>query len=380
MTLKPRPVILIAPLHSRRVKAFQETLNILGWPPAQILGYQQILEQPGLLPSILQAGHIIKLDSSGEDCATERLLLALGYQNPEDLSHLQIEEFDIENGRLLPTAQWYRGLQKFLSHLEQQLSGAAVSFLRTWNPDDVLTMFDKRLTQQRFQQAGLPVPGILAPCTDYTQLRDNMRDSGWSRVFIKLAHSSSAAGTIALETTHKALQATSTIEMEGAGYALRLYNSRRLRRYRDEKDVAVLINHILLQHPVQIERWLPKMGLEQQTIDLRIVVTAGKATHVIVRSGNGCMTNLHLGNQRGQLQALIHRIGETRYNQVLQLAERAFGCFPDSLYAGLDILLTTTEKPFLLEANAFGDYHRNVFYQGRNTYASQLRALEEYSP
>ncbi|PVZ82484.1 hypothetical protein C9426_29580 [Serratia sp. S1B] len=376
--LTPHQVVVVAPPGSRRVTALQNTLYKLNWPAAQVISYAQVMQDSAVLARQWEPNVILRLDSPGEDLATERLLLALGKLEPGDLSTTQLATLDLEQGRLMPTRQWYRGFSRFLQHLHHQLPAIAhFPGQLTWQPEQVLAMFDKRVTQQRFVQAGLPVPKALAECDSYEQLRRNMVANDCRRVFIKLAHGSSASGTVALQVGKQGLQASTTVYMENVAGELRLYNSRKLRHYRDEHQVARLIDGLLLHHPLQIERWLPKMGMENQAMDLRVVVTAGKATHTLVRLGRGCMTNLHLGGERGNLDQLIARLGEERYHEVLALAEQGAACFPGALYAGMDILITTSGRAVLLEANAFGDYHRQVLYRGLDTYATQLLALQE---
>ncbi|WP_447886179.1 STM4014 family protein [Serratia fonticola] len=378
--LKPRQVVVIAPPQSRRVLALQNTLAGLNWPAAKTISYVQVMQDDDVVVSALESDCILRLDSPGEDLATERLLLALGGHSDADLCAAQIAALDLEQGRLMPTRQWYCGFNYFMSQLHRQLpAGATRPYQQTWQHEQVLAMFDKRVTQNRFLQAGLAIPGFLPTCNDYQQLRHEMKAKGWRRVFIKLAHGSSATGTIALEVSREKIQATTTIHMSIVKNELRLYNSRQLLRYRDEGQIARLFDFLALNHPLQIERWLPKMGMENRAMDLRVLVTRGKATHVLVRLGNGCITNLHLRGDRGNLDQLIARLGNERYQALLSLAEQGFACFPGALYAGLDVLVTTSGQFALLEANAFGDYHRQIFYRGLDTYATQLLALQEHA-
>lgn len=378
--LTPRQLVVIAPPESRRVQALQNTLSTLNWPAAKTISYAQIMQGDAAVVSALQPDSILRLDSPGEDLATERLLLSLGGQADDALCASQIADLDLEQGRLMPTRQWYRGFSRFLQRLQGQLPSVdTLPYRQTWQCDQVLAMFDKRVTQHRFLQAGLAIPGFLPTCSDYLQLRNAMKANGWRRVFIKLAHGSSATGTIALEVNGEKIQATTTIHIAVVNNELRLYNSRKLLRYRDEGQIARLFDFLALNHPLQIERWLPKMGMENRAMDLRVVVTMGQATHALVRLGNGCITNLHLNGDRGNLGQLIGRLGDDRYQALLALAERGFACFPGALYAGMDVLVTTSGQFALLEANAFGDYHRQIFCRGLDTYATQLLALQEHS-
>jgi glutathione synthase/RimK-type ligase-like ATP-grasp enzyme len=125
-----------------------------------------------------------------------------------------------------------------------------------------------------------------------------------------------------------------------------------------------------------VEEWIPKASLQNQTFDVRIVVIGGKARHVVPRLSEGPITNLHLGNRRGDADQLIRLLGEEKYDQLLDTAERAVNSLPGTLYAGVDLLIPTgLGEPRVLELNAFGDLLPNLYHQGEDTYTAELKAL-----
>ena len=78
--------------------------------------------------------------------------------------------------------------------------------------------------------------------------------------------------------------------------------------------------------------------------DLRVVVIAGVAKHFVVRLGKSPMTNLHLGNARGDAALFLQQIGAQTWREIRQTCEAAFAVFPKGLYAGVDLLLTPTQE------------------------------------
>ena len=63
------------------------------------------------------------------------------------------------------------------------------------------------------------------------------------------------------------------------------------------------------------------------------------------------------------------------------MAERAAACFPDALYAGVDILLSNRKRPLVGEINAFGDLLPNLRHRGDTAYEAIARACyAERSP
>lgn len=359
--------MVVGPPGSRRVRAFQATLAGLGRPPARVVPYLDLLGGADLA-GLVRPGDTVRFESPGEDAATERALLALGGVDATDL--------DLEGGELAPTGAWFRGFSALLRRLGADLDRAP-PHRRMNDPEDILAMFDKPETHARLSAAGVPVPEALPPASDADALLDALRTRGWRRVFVKLAHGSGAAGAVALELAGERALAVTTARLVADGEGgTRVFNSRRLERVEGLPAVRDLLA-ALAPHGLHAERWVPKAALAGRPFDLRVVVIAGRARHVLVRLGRGPMTNLHLGNDRGDPEELRARLGEAGWANVLRVAEAALAPFPRSLYGGVDVLVPPNlRRAFVLEVNAFGDYHRGVLSEGEDTYAAELRALE----
>jgi hypothetical protein len=177
---------------------------------------------------------------------------------------------------------------------------------------------------------------------------------------------------VAYQTDGRRHQAATTVEAARRDGELRLYNSRRIRVYRDWREIAELID-ALCRHRVHVEQWLPKAGFDNRTFDLRVVVIAGRACHTVARLSQSPMTNLHLLNERGDEDAVRERVGRAAWDAAMRNCELAMECFPGSLYAGVDLLFTPDyRRQVVIEVNAFGDLLPGVFWQGLETYAAEL--------
>jgi glutathione synthase/RimK-type ligase-like ATP-grasp enzyme len=365
-------LLVIAPPASRRVKALQASLLEHGLKPARVLAWTDLLEGENVADHV-RKGSIVRIESPGEDWESEKKILGLGAELEdgfENLSRAQIQSLEFDTGRLLPSRQWYLGFRKALEKIKTQLLEAPTHRLMN-HPDEIAVMFDKRATHAKLQAAGVNVPESLEPIQNFDDLIAKMQARGWSQVFVKLAHGSSASGAVALQLGRDRIRAISTVEMDG----IELYNSRKLITYRSFAEARKLID-ALCRHRVHVERWLPKAGFEDRVFDLRVVVIGGKAQHVLVRLAQGPMTNLHLRNDRGDWDRVLERIGEAAWLRARANCERALECFPNSLYAGVDLMFTPGfRKHAILEVNAFGDYHRNVFVNGLDTYSAELEAM-----
>ena len=68
------------------------------------------------------------------------------------------------------------------------------------------------------------------------------------------------------------------------------------------------------------------------------------------------MTNLHLGNARGDLAAVRGRRPAAAWTAAMDTCERAAACFPGSLHVGVDLMVSSDwRRHAVAEVNAFGD-------------------------
>ncbi len=288
------------------------------------------------------------------------------------ITHKETESLEFERGKILYPRQWYLGLCKALQIVESQLPDC---FLMN-SFDDIAVMFDKPRCQAVLRDHGIPVAKGLGEIASFADLRERMTETGCSRVFIKLAHGSSASGVIAYQTNGAEHRAITTVDVVKQGNKLHLYNSRRIRLYRDVNEIGELVDE-LCRHRVYVERWLPKAGINGSTFDLRVVVIARRAMHSVVRLGRHPMTNLNLLGGRGNLEQVLQRIGSAGWAAIQRTCEHVMtACFPRSLYAGIDLRISPNYQHYqLLEVNAFGDLLPNVLCNGRDTYESEIVAV-----
>ncbi|MFK3982242.1 STM4014 family protein [Micromonospora sp. NPDC050397] len=357
------PLVVVGNPGNRRITGFLAAAVGTWTGPVQVLPWRRLAEGPVTLPD----GAVVRVDSPGEDAEVDRLLR--GAADPP------------AHGEILGGAAWYAGLRAALDRLAEAGAQAGATLLN--DPADIAVLFDKRACHARLAGAGVPVPAALPVSPgDYRELRDLMASAGWARVFVKPAHGSSASGVLALEVAGDAgrvavgggrVQATTSVELAADG---RLFNSLRLRRYRQEPEVAAIVDR-LAPDGLHVERWFPKAGLGGRTIDLRVLVVAGAAGHVVVRSSRGPLTNLHLGNDRGDLAEVRAAMSQPAYADALRTCVRAAACFPGSLHAGVDLMIGTDwRRHMVAEVNAFGDLLPNLLDQaGRDSYTAQLHAL-----
>ena len=373
-----RPLVVVCVPGNRRLALFTEAARAAGLPDPVPLPWRDLAD-PASGPVTLPEGALVRVDSAGEDTTTARLLR--GWDHDPDLHRAE------------GTADQHRGFARALGRLSEAVAATPGAHLLQ-DTGDLVDLCDKRRCHARLDAAGVPVaPALPGPVTGYASLREAMAEQGWSRVFVKPAHGSSASGVVALATGPggriKAVTSAALVHGGGEGGAAQgspaargpgtdpvaLYNSLRLRTYTTETEVAAVVD-ALAPDGLHVERWVPKAGFDGRVIDLRVLVVAGRATHVVVRSSRSPLTNLHLGNARGDLAALRESVGPQVWEAAMATAEAAAAVFPDTLHAGVDLMASPGWREFTIcEVNAFGDLLPGVLHEGRSTHAEQLHAL-----
>jgi hypothetical protein len=292
-------------------------------------------------------GTLVRVESPGEDEEVDRLLrgeaLGRGW-----------EAARVEGGEA-----WYGRFTAATRTLADAAAGVPGCVLLA-DPAEIAVMFDKRLTHARLAAGGVPVPRTLdqgeGRVSGWEELRERLTRARMPRVFVKPAHGSSASGVVALEfgPGGRAAATTSAELGEAADGGTALFNSLRVRRYTREAELRALFD-VLAREPLHVEQWLPKATQQGRSVDLRVVVTAGRATHAVVRTSRHPMTNLHLGGARGDLAALREVAGPA-WLDVLETCERTARLFPASLGVGIDVLPAIGWRAHAVgEVNAFGD-------------------------
>ncbi len=375
----PRVVIVGNP-GGRRVALFQESMAALGLAPAVVVPYAELLAGRVALEAFVTEGTILRFESPDRDFDVERALIAAGADEDDEspgasrIGRAEALRLEFDRGRILHPRQWYLGFRGLLRRLDRDRESCPPHIVMN-RPDDISIMFDKPTCHALFEAQNVPCPPGLGTPRGYGDLRDRMDRAGINRVFVKLAHGSSASGIVALETDGRRVQATTTVEAVESTSGLKLYNTRAIRRLTDEPRIAEVVD-ALGRERAHAERWVPKASLAGGPFDLRVVVIGGRARHAIARVGRGPMTNLHLRNRRAEADLVRSRMGPAAWDELMGSCERAAGVVPGSLYAGVDVVVSPGfRRHAILEINAFGDLLPGVLFDGLDTYAAELAAM-----
>jgi hypothetical protein len=351
----------------KRTALFQAALARLHLAPAVVVAYRDLVEAKVHLRDCVPSGVVLRLESSGKDLDTQRLFWELGATDKTP--------YPDTRGSLVNPLRIYRGMQRTFAMLATQL--AACPPYRWMNPPaDVLLMFDKRACYEHLQAHSIAqAPRLFAEAPrTFAEVQTCMQQQRLPAIFIKLAHGSSAIGAVAYRWQPRLHQHQAFTTVRESGQ--QLYNSRQIRTITDEATIAALYGRLSALDDLHIEAWLPKAAMQGQVFDLRVLLIGGKVQHIVARLSRTPFTNLHLLNQRGEVDAIRARMRPARWEALLATCERVAQAFPQSLYMGLDVLIRADWRDHaVLEVNAFGDLLNDVLYAGKDTYTCEIEAL-----
>jgi glutathione synthase/RimK-type ligase-like ATP-grasp enzyme len=379
--MKPGTIMIVGTAGDPRVVGYQAALARAGLPTAPLLDYRDLIADPAGNAARIRGTGGVRIESPGRDPHVLAGLLALGAAESRRRDEYFLNTASIplhiaEHGRLLPPRQLFRGMDVLLQALSDEANACGARL--TPDAQSIRLAFDKTACHELLSHHGLPVPFLLPRIRSFDALQANMRETGQSRVFVKLQHGSAAAGTVALAISKFGMRAISTVEMvtDDREGAVRLYNTRNIRHYDSLTDIARLIN-ALAPYGLHVEAWIPKASIDGRVADMRVLTIAGEPVFRILRTSQHPITNLHLGGERRAGDVLLSRMSPTAGLAIDATVRRIAKLFPGALQLGIDIAVSTGfKRHYVLEVNAFGDLLKGMTIGGRDPYDIQVQAME----
>lgn len=372
-------VVIGHPAH-RRVTMFQAALAAQGLPAARVIAWAEVAE-PGA-PARLLGGlgrAILRIDSAGEDDHIDRVFLARGEAAARAggypaITAAALGEVPIERGQILFPRQHHLGFVAVLDEVAAAVAGQPE--LRVVQPPAAIQLlFDKRATSARWQALGIPVPDPLpgGDVRDPDDLRARMEALGWKSVFVKLTSGSSASCLAVFVHRPSHEHVMTTIEDTGTAR----YHTRRIQRLTTREQINCTLGFILGEG-AQVERTIPKARLASRYIDCRVLTIDGEPAFVVVRGATHPITNLNLGGQRGDPDALRAAVPPAAWEAAMascRTVQQTSGAF----HVGVDLMFEPGLAAHrVIEGNAFGDLLPNLVRDGLDVYGWQIRRLRDH--
>jgi hypothetical protein len=368
--------VLVGNPGCRRVGYWQAALGQKGLPPAQVVPYSDLLASRITLAEVVSPETVLRFESAAENWETYQALLHYGMEPAAQegypvLTPTEIVALVPERGWLIKPGQAHRGFVRLLQALQPDVERCGTRLLN--HPAEILLQYDKPACQQRLAEAKIPVPRCFPSVASYAELRE--RYPREERLMVKLAYGSGGTGCIALHRSGRKVRAIASVCEVHVQGELRLYGCKRPQHLDDETRIARLVDRLCLEK-VHVEQWLPKAQWLGGNFDLRIVTIAGQARHAVARLSRSPFTNLNLGNQRGDIAALVEHLGP-QWEEIRTTAARTAAQFPRSFTLGLDLLVQPGfRRHVVLEVNAFGNLLPRLLLENEDTYTAAVSAWQ----
>jgi len=368
---------LMANPGSRRALGFFTACRTRGLAEPVLIPWEEWLSPGYDRATALDGIDFLRIETPAESDAVERRLLTRGAAACEleglypFLPESKCAALPADEGELRHQRQWYLGWEAVLGDLAVRCESLR---LRPMNsPGEIAVLFDKLATRVVLEPRGVSVPPTLGICRNFDDLLGRMETAGWQRVFLKPCHGSSASGVMAIARNSRGnwLATTSAVAVQTPA-GCRIHNSKRLRRLTDLKEIRRTVDAVCRERALA-ERWFPKATLDGKSFDLRVLVIAGRAAHVAVRTSSSPVTNLHLHNRRGGVGDVIGALGSATWSKVMENAADAARAFPGCHYTGVDLMIGAGgRKQAVAEVNAFGDLLHHETWHGLDPWEAEL--------
>lgn len=357
MNSQQKQFLTIGAANSRRVQFWEKALAQKEIVP-NLLNYQQVIN--GAFSKIT-VPTTLRITSTGENFDLWKSLLTLG-------GCPYSAELSFEKGRIYPNPYWYQGWCKILQNITYFIN--INPYLKPINtPASIQLAFHKLKCQQLLNKQGIRTPKIILPTVlSYDKLIEKLQKEKIHQVFIKPYHGSSASGVMAFRQTNGKQILYTTIQLKDG----KLYNHLHLQKYNSLADIKAIIA-AMIPSGLMVEEWIRKKTFQEKSVDFRILVINGKADFVVPRMSKHFITNLHLGNEKGNIEAVEKIWGTPVIENAKKLAIEAVKTIGGLFYAGVDIAISNKGIPYVLEVNAFGDMLLNIYKAGLTTYEYELQ-------
>lgn len=244
-----------------------------------------------------------------------------------------------------------------------------VCFLNT--PDALLRALDKKETKEVLMDKGLKVTPMLPSPQSFDELRQLLADCGRG-CFLKPRYGSGAGGIMAIRyqpNRNKWVVYTTLRQVDGV-----IHNTKRINRLSVEKEIIPLAEAVIQTEAI-LEEWIPKVQLQGENYDLRVVCRESEIDYIVVRCSKGSITNLHLNNKAHWWNELS--LSEEVRQQIYFQCQEAVQSL-DLQYAGVDVLIERgTDIPYIIEVNGQGDHVYQDMFAYNSIYTQQIKNIKK---
>lgn len=367
--------LIIGDNKGRRIKTFTDCLSEEKNLSYFVLDWIELLEEPGILEKFLKKSNIVKIEPPEKNTEIYEKFLKYGRGAEKILFN---ENKTGKNADIIKApGVWFDGVKNVFWKMNRIFENYKKTYIMC-NIKEALIMMDKKETYEYLAGHGknFYLPERTKDFQNYEEFFETVKNSRTAKYFIKLRCGSGSTGVLAYSYNSRLNEEkifTSLNYSEESGRK-DFYSTYRVKMYTDKKVIENMINWVI-ENGAHIEKWIPKLTFEEYGFDTRVFVADKNAEYMLSRLSRSPVTNLHLKNMRKESETFM---GAEELKLLKTASEEVMEIFSESLYAGIDVLLSNNLKPYIIDVNPFGDLFHNLIGSKKNVYYAEIRkALEK---
>jgi len=331
--------LLMGDTKGKRINTFVDCLKHMDITDYKIISWKDVIEDSSIIQKDLSSNTIIKIEPPEKDLYIYKSFLKKGISKGI-LNNKDIEKINFEKCPIVAPGQWYEGVREVFLEIENILNHNRNVFSMI-NIEESLIMMDKERTYNFLsgKEKNFNLPEKLKSYKSYEQFKNDTGDRSL-KCFMKLRHGSGSEGVIAY-SNNKRLN-------EECIYTSLAYS----------KDEDIFFSTY-------------KVNYIDKVYDTRAIVIDNKVEYLLSRLSRTPITNLHLKNERKESKEFM----DTKTIDIIENASKGvMNLFENSFMAGIDVVMSKKNKPYIIDVNPFGDLLHHLIGTDKNIYYKEIKS------
>ncbi|RXM56858.1 hypothetical protein DP144_08155 [Clostridium tetani] len=361
--------LLIGDKKGKRLKEFVNCLKSENIYNYNIVTWQDLLTNLDIIKKHIHNNTIIKIEPPEKDLYLYKSFLKVGLKKGI-VSSKEIDNIDFEKCPIIAPAQWYCGIKEMFYGIEDIVNAnKGKNIFMTTNIKETLIMMDKKLTYDFLEEniKDFYLPKRLKNYKDYDEFREDTANK-YLKCFIKLRYGSGSEGVIAYSNNPRLNEEIIYTSLNYSKEEKIFFSTYKVNCIKDKDIIKKMIDWVL-ENDAHIEMWIPKSKYKGQAYDTRVIVVNNKVEYLLSRLSKTPITNLHLRNNRLESERFI----EPKNIEIIKKAsESVMKAFNNSFISGIDVVMSTGNKPYIIDVNPFGDLLHHLIGTEKNIYYKEI--------
>ncbi|HAG44162.1 MAG TPA: hypothetical protein DCL31_13620 [Clostridium sp.] len=361
--------LLVGDTKGKRINTFVDCLKHMDITDYKIISWKDVIEDSSIIQKDLSDNTIIKIEPPEKDLYIYKSFLKKGISKGI-LNNKDIEKINFEKCPIVAPSQWYEGVREVFLEIESILNHNRNVFSMI-NIEESLIMMDKERTYNFLsgKEKKFNLPEKLKSYKSYEQFKNDTGDRNL-KCFIKLRHGSGSEGVIAYSNNKRLNEECIYTSLAYSKDEDIFFSTYKVNCYKDSEIIKKMIDWVL-KNDAHIEAWIPKAKYIDKVYDTRAIVIDNKVEYLLSRLSRTPITNLHLKNERKESKEFM----DTKTIDIIENASKGvMNLFENSFMAGIDVVMSKKNKPYIIDVNPFGDLLHHLIGTDKNIYYKEIKS------